>query len=88
MSALFRPITVVGELPAAVALVALGLGIEQHEAALGAVRNGFLVAFDPGVERRASGNHRALVGGDHLGNRFGRDAFAGERGFEQLKIMP
>ena len=56
--------TVVGEIPAAVAANTLSPGVEQLEAAFGGFRNSALIAFDPGIEWRASRDHGAFKRGD------------------------
>ena len=61
---------VVSEVPAAMTRAAASLAIEEHEPFLGRSGDRVLVAFDPVVERRPSGHHRALVSRHRSKQRF------------------
>src|SRR6185369_6285156 len=77
--------TVIGEIPALMAGGAKRLAVEDGKAALGFLGDGFLVSFNPGVERRTLGDHGTFVGRDRLGERRGSHPFVGKcRGEQRL----
>src|SRR5262249_37435238 len=53
--------TVVGKIPSTVTVGAVSLRVEGDEAALRGVRDRLLIAFDPGIKRRARRNNSPLI---------------------------